>query len=170
MTQIRFETLDGRWLEGVQRLVDDAEAVRFTRIPEHPPEGFASNWIRRYETGSEDGTKQGFAAVDADGRFVGLALAPEINRETEQLELGYMVLAEARGRGVGSQILALLTEWAFREARAKRATLIIDVENVASQRVAERCGYTLEGVMRSTYLKAGRRIDAGLWSRLPTDP
>ena len=45
----------------------------------------------------------------------------------------------------------------------------IDVENRASARVAERCGYVLEGVMRSSYLKDDVRVNAGLWSRLPTD-
>jgi len=64
----------------------------------------------------------------------------------------------------------LLTAWAFAQFGAMRAYLIIDVENRASERVAERCGYRREGVMRSTHLKQGRRIDAGLWSRLPSDP
>jgi hypothetical protein len=36
--------------------------------------------------------------------------------------------------------------------------------------VAERGGYRLEGVMRSIHVKQGRRADAQLWSRLPTDP
>jgi RimJ/RimL family protein N-acetyltransferase len=47
--------------------------------------------------------------------------------------------------------------------------LIIDVDNEPSRRVAERCGYRHEGDMRSIHLKGGRRIDAGLWSRLPAD-
>jgi RimJ/RimL family protein N-acetyltransferase len=66
-------------------------------------------------------------------------------------------------------MLARLTRWALAELRALRVTLIIDVENRASSRVAERCGYVLEGVMRSSYLKDEVRVDAGLWSRLPTD-
>jgi hypothetical protein len=36
--------------------------------------------------------------------------------------------------------------------------------------VAERCGYVLEGIMRSSHLKDDVRVDAGLWSRLPSDP
>ena len=47
---------------------------------------------------------------------------------------------------------------------------VIDVANGASKRVAERCGYELEGVMRSTYLKQGRRTDAELWSRIRRTP
>jgi RimJ/RimL family protein N-acetyltransferase len=66
-------------------------------------------------------------------------------------------------------MLRALTSWAFAQG-ALRATLIIGVDNPASERVAERCGYVREGVMRSVYFKAGQRIDAGLWSRLPTDP
>jgi RimJ/RimL family protein N-acetyltransferase len=64
----------------------------------------------------------------------------------------------------------LLTEWAFAEAGAQRIQLVIDVENPGSRRVAERCGYVLEGVMRSVAFKNGRRIDVELWSRLPSDP
>ncbi|HUB04584.1 MAG TPA: GNAT family protein [Solirubrobacteraceae bacterium] len=56
------------------------------------------------------------------------------------------------------------------ELGAVRSYLIIDVDNRASERVAERCGYVREVVMRSIHLKQGRRIDAGLWSRLPSDP
>ena len=63
-----------------------------------------------------------------------------------------------------------MTRWAFGELDALRITLIIDVENRASTRVAERCGYVLEGVMRSSHLKGDVRVDAALWSRLPSDP
>jgi RimJ/RimL family protein N-acetyltransferase len=47
--------------------------------------------------------------------------------------------------------------------------LIIDVTNEASRKVAQRSGYAFEGVMRSIHLKQGRRVDAELWSKLPSD-
>jgi RimJ/RimL family protein N-acetyltransferase len=168
--EVRLELLDERWLDDVSELVADPQVLRFTRIPEPPPPDFARSWIDRYTEGRLDGRCEGFAAVSGDGRFVGLALAPEIDLDAGELELGYIVAAEARGRGLATEILRLLTEWAFQTLRAQRAFLIIDVDNRASQRVAERCGYRHEGVMRSIHLKGDRRIDAGLWSRLPTDP
>jgi RimJ/RimL family protein N-acetyltransferase len=79
------------------------------------------------------------------------------------------VPAHARGRGVATEMLRQLTQWAFDEAGALRIVLIIDVENVASEKVAARCGYVREGVMRSSHLKQGIRIDAAIWSRLPSD-
>jgi RimJ/RimL family protein N-acetyltransferase len=167
---IRLECLDERWVDDVADLVADPGVRQFTRIPEPPPEGFARSWIDVYEAARRDGSREGFAALDGDGRFVGLGLAPEIDREGGELELGYIVAREARRRGVATEILRLLTRWAFDEVKAQRAYLIIDVENPASARVAERCGYRLEGVMRSIHVKQGRRADAGLWSRLPGDP
>jgi RimJ/RimL family protein N-acetyltransferase len=167
---VRLERLDDRWLDEVADLVADPDVRRFTRIEEPPPEGFARSWIDAYETGRRDGSREGFAVLDAEGRFVGLGLAPQIDREGRELELGYIVAAQARGRGLGTEILRQLTRWAFDELEAQRVYLIIDVENPASARVAERCGYRLEGIMRSIHLKQGQRIDAGLWSRLPGDP
>ena len=60
--------------------------------------------------------------------------------------------------------------WAFAEIGARRITLVIDVRNGASQRVAQRVGYVRDGLMRSIAFKADQRIDAELWSRLPSDP
>lgn len=170
MADVRLERLDERWVDEVAALVADPEVRRFTRIAEPPPEGFADTWISAYDAGRRDGTRDGFAAVERDGRFVGLGLAPHIDRSAGELELGYIVDRAARGRGVATRILDLLTQWAFEEVEAQRVYLIIDVENPASARVAERCGYRREGIMRSIHVKQGQRADAGLWSRLPGDP
>jgi RimJ/RimL family protein N-acetyltransferase len=163
---VRLEPLSEAHLGGVDALLADPDVLRFTRVPEPPPPDFARAWLRMYETAREQGSRDAFAAVDGDGRFLGLALAPEIDRAGRQLELGYIVAPEARGRGVATEVLRLLTDWAFTEAGALRVELVIDVANTASERVAERCGYVREGVMRSIHLKQGIRVDAGLWSRI----
>lgn len=168
---LRLVPLDETHLAGVRALLDDPETLRFTRIPEPVPDGFAQQWLERYEQGRCDGTREAFAAIDGEGAFVGLGLAPEIDREAGELELGYIVARSARGRGVATELLRRLTEWAFADAGALRIRLIIDVDNAASARAAQRCGYVREGVMRSIYVKSSRpRVDAALWSRLPSDP
>jgi RimJ/RimL family protein N-acetyltransferase len=157
-----------RHLGNIGELIADPEVLNFTRIPEPPPDGFARQWLDRYERGREDGTAEAFA-IEEDGRFLGLALAPTIDRPGGEVELGYIVARSARGRGVGTEALAALTRWAFDGLGAQRSVLIIDVENAPSKRIAERCGYQREGVMRSIHLKQDRRVDAELWSRLPSD-
>jgi RimJ/RimL family protein N-acetyltransferase len=168
--ELRLEPLSARHLDDLDALSRDPEVLRFTRVPEPPPPGFARNWLARYEAGRRAGTAEGFAAVAADGAFLGLALAPDIDVEGRQLELGYIVAASARGRGVATAMLGALTRWAFAEAGALRAYLLIETGNAASLRVAARCGYVQEGVLRSLHLKQDRRADVALWSRLPSDP
>jgi RimJ/RimL family protein N-acetyltransferase len=168
---VKLEPLGDEHLPGLQAITGDPEAVRFTRLPEPVPDGFAASWLARYVQGRADGTGYGFAAVDDDGRFLGVGLAPHVDAETREVELGYIVAREARGRGVATEMVRQLTRWAFDELGALRVYLLIDVANAASLRVAERCGYTHEGVLRSVYLKPGAgRIDQAVWSRLPSDP
>jgi len=54
--------------------------------------------------------------------------------------------------------------------KSGKTWLEIDIANPASERVAERYGYRLEGVRRSAHFKEGRRADVGVWSRLRDDP
>jgi RimJ/RimL family protein N-acetyltransferase len=168
--EVRLEPLSARHLDDLDALAHDPDVLRFTRVPEPVPPGFARTWLARYEAGRRDGTAEGFAAVGPDGTFLGLALAPDIDVEGRQLELGYIVAPSARGRGVATAILRQLTRWAFAELGALRAYLLIETGNAASIRVAERCGYVQEGVLRSVHLKQDRRADLTLWSRLPSDP
>jgi RimJ/RimL family protein N-acetyltransferase len=43
------------------------------------------------------------------------------------------------------------------------------VDNLGSQRLAQRCGFQREGVERKSIWLHGRRADAILWSLLPED-
>ena len=60
----------------------------------------------------------------------------------------------------------VLTAWAFTELPLERIELLIDVANPASEIVAQRCGYTREGVLSWTYLKPGLRSDTIVYSKL----
>ncbi len=49
----------------------------------------------------------------------------------------------------------------------KRVTALISVDNPASSRVAEKVGYTFEGVLRSVHHHGDERLDLESWSILP---
>jgi RimJ/RimL family protein N-acetyltransferase len=151
-------------------MLEDPDVLRFTRVPEPVPEGFVRSWLARYEEGRGEGIREAFAIEDEEGGVLGLAFAPTIDRETRTAELGYLVAPAARGRGVATETLRRLTDWAFDELGMLRLELFISVDNVASKRVAEHCGYVREGVLRSLHFKQGTREDTEIWSRLPTDP
>jgi RimJ/RimL family protein N-acetyltransferase len=151
-------------------MITDADVLRFTRVPDPIPDGWAETWLASYERGRSEGTREGFAIVGEDGEFLGIAVAPDVDRPARTAELGYVLAPSARGRGVATEALELLTRWAFEEVGIERAQLYISTDNVASKRVAEKAGYVFEGVLRSMHFKGDLREDTEVWSRLPSDP
>jgi RimJ/RimL family protein N-acetyltransferase len=166
----RLTPLAARHLPALRDLVQDPDVQRFTRVPVPAPPEWIETWLAFYEQGREDGTREGFAIEDPGGAFLGLVFAVTIDAEAATTELGYVVAPAARGRGLASRALLELTDWAFRERDMLRAELKISTANEASKRVARRCGYACEGVLRSMYVKPGLREDLELWSRLASDP
>jgi RimJ/RimL family protein N-acetyltransferase len=148
----------------------DPDIVEYTRIPSDAGAEFVRTWLQRYETGWDDGTRAGFAVRPAEGgEVLGFAAFVSLDLEARQGEIGYALPPHGRGRGAATRSVDLLTRWGFDELELIRIELWIDVRNEASARVAERCGYRLDGVLRSMHFKEGRRQDFAIWSRLASD-
>ena len=90
-----------------------------------------------------------------------------LSREQGTALVGYWLTPQARGRGVASAAVRLLAQWGFTTLALARIELTCAPDNDASARVAARCGFVREGVMRSHMaFKSGRR-DTVLFSLLP---
>jgi RimJ/RimL family protein N-acetyltransferase len=112
-------------------------------------------------------------ADDEDGHYLGEILlflrTPEAG-EVGIGEIAYVVAPAARGDGIATAAVSVLSEWAFARLRLERLQLSIRPDNLASRRVAEKAGYTYEGMLRSSKLIRGKRVDAALYSLLPREP
>lgn len=140
----------------------DEEVLRFTRTPHPMPDGWLGEWLSRL-----DGDHRvGWAVLDDAGTFVGYAVTGPIDRVGLEVELGYAISPWARGRGVATETLREMTRWAFDQGM-QRVTALVSVDNRASSRVAEKAGYTFEGVLRSVHSIDRRRSDLECWSILP---
>src|SRR5262249_6463598 len=167
---IRVEPIGKKHLDGLAELGRDPDVSRNTRVPEPWQEGFEHTWVEAYERGRRDGTRDGFSIVDAEtSSFLGIAGLVSIEPDAKQGEIGYALAPEARGRGLAPRALDLVTRYALGELGLERVELQIATDNDASIRVAERCGYRREGVLRSLYIKRGRRGDFVIYSKLPGD-
>src|SRR5262249_45432202 len=124
-----------------------------------------------YEQGWEDGSRAGFAIVDSEsGTFLGMIAFVVLRLDRMEAEVGYLVAPEVRGRGVANRALKLLTRWGFDDVGLERIELRAELENRASLKVAEGCGYVREGTLRGVHLKGVRRGDMALYARLAADP
>jgi RimJ/RimL family protein N-acetyltransferase len=165
---VRLEPLDRRFVRDFDALTGDPDVIRFTRVPAGRTDGFAASWIDTYVKAWSDGSRAGFAIVDAtSGAFLGMVGLVQLDLGMGEGELGYIVAPESRGRGVAGRAIRLLAEWAFGEVGLSRIEAWIDVENDRSKRVVERLGFTFEGIRRSVHFKDGERADMAIYSLLP---
>ncbi len=82
--------------------------------------------------------------------------------------VGYWCAPEARGKGTTTRALRRLCRYAFDDLRLERLDLTADIDNAASQRVAEKVGFRREGVLRSHLRHPdGYRRDSVSFSLLP---
>ena len=64
------------------------------------------------------------------------------------VEIGMWVRADEAGRGLGTRALQAMVDWADADWPVHKLTWHCDSRNLASARVAEKCGFQLEGRLR----------------------
>jgi RimJ/RimL family protein N-acetyltransferase len=163
---LRFPSVDD--VDGILPAFTDPELREAGNLPAFDREGLLAS-IEELPVLAERGRLLALAAVDAgSGEVVGGGTLHHLDSERRIVEIGYFVLPHARRRGVATTVARLLAEHAF-SLGIERVAAYVNVGNTASERVAERAGFTREGVVRSMPKPDGRRIDKTLFSLLPSD-
>ncbi|MGD2051605.1 MAG: GNAT family protein [Acidimicrobiia bacterium] len=84
-------------------------------------------------------------------------------------EIGYWVRSDEAGRGICTEATAHVLAVAFEELRLHRVTMRIAVGNRASERVAEKLGFLLEGTLRGEVKIGDRWLDHTVWGLLDNE-
>lgn len=86
-------------------------------------------------------------------------------------ELSYQLYDDRfAGRGYVTEAVQLLTDYLFGAKKQHRIQLVIVPQNAASRRIAEKCGFVLEGTARGAFFNGGRNQDVLVYSLLRDDP
>lgn len=96
----------------------------------------------------------GFAATDADGVVLGLALARSAAGEAELLTLA--TLPEARRRGIAWQLMQSVLERTW-QGDAQRLVLEVSAINQTALGLYRRCGFEEIGLRRDYYARDGKQ-------------
>jgi RimJ/RimL family protein N-acetyltransferase len=102
-------------------------------------------------------------------RFCGVIALNKIDHTARAGWIGYWIAADHRARGIATAAGRLVVRWAFDSVGIERLSLTAEPGNVASRRVAEKCGFVPEGVMRSAVRGRRGRSDSVLFGLLPSD-
>ncbi|MFJ6634245.1 GNAT family N-acetyltransferase [Streptomyces sp. NPDC091376] len=84
-------------------------------------------------------------------------------------EIGFWMAKEHRGRGYATEMVLAMARWAFTDLACTRLEWRAEVGNTASRGVAEKAGFTVEGVQRSGFHGRGTLRDCWIASLLPSD-
>ena len=84
----------------------------------------------------------------SSGRYLGGTGFHDPEWDVRKFEIGYWVRPSAMGAGYVTEAVKVLTRAAFEHFAANRVEIHCDTRNERSRRVAERCGFVLEGTLR----------------------
>jgi RimJ/RimL family protein N-acetyltransferase len=77
--------------------------------------------------------------------------------------------AEHRGKGGATEAVRLLVCYLFENKRVNRIRLVIHPDNLASRRLAEKCGFRHEGTARGAWYHQGVHQDVEIYAVLHED-
>lgn len=83
------------------------------------------------------------------GQVVGSSGLHQIDWQARKFEIGYWVRTSCQQQGYVTEAVHAITDFAIRELSANRIQIRCDAHNLRSAKVAERCGFTLEGILRN---------------------
>ncbi|HEX9069829.1 MAG TPA: GNAT family protein [Ktedonobacterales bacterium] len=140
----------GRWLGWAEdmRTLDDAEtfiARGLTRLAEDD-----LPWVGIWQ----------------DGHLVGGLLFFPVVRQVKSTEIGYWLSEAATGKGLMTRAARAMLGYAFEKLGLNKVGLQAEVENTPSRAVADRLGFTFEGVHRDAWTNGARLIDLAEYSLL----
>jgi ribosomal-protein-alanine N-acetyltransferase len=167
-------------LSGPGFVLREFAAADFAAARELERDPAAARWVPPLPAGDGPGVVEFYERSRLDGELLHLVVADPASSgylgetmvavgEHGVGEVGCCIVPAARGRGIATGTLRVLTDWAFVELGLGRVQVFVGVENLAALRLAEASGFRREGVLRGYWEEDGRRLDAIVLARLPED-
>lgn len=97
--------------------------------------------------------------IDVDGEAVGNIGLFDVDELARHAEVGIALLPSARGRGIGTEAMTQILEFAFVRSNLRRVHLEVIASNAAAIRSYEKAGFVVEGRQREHAWVRGRYED-----------
>ena len=105
----------------------------------------------------------------SDDRLIGSFGLRRTDWRARATEVGYWVAQWARGEGLAVEAVMAISRWLFVEQRFERLVLRAAAANLPSQRVAEKAGFTREGIARNAGFTNAGRVDLVVFGLIASD-
>lgn len=143
----------GKWFDWVYR-VDSVEKMR----------EFIQKSLKVF---AEDGLP--LVGIWQDDELVGGIYFFPVDKHISATEIGYWLGGAAAGRGLMSRAIRAMLGYVFEDVKINRIGLQAELTNTRSRAVAERLGFTFEGIRRQVWVHGGQRMDMASYAMLAED-
>ncbi|NVP17563.1 GNAT family N-acetyltransferase [Candidatus Gracilibacteria bacterium] len=104
-----------------------------------------------------------------NNKIIGKVGIIKYEEDIDSMELGYWIGKEFWGKGYIPECVEKIKDFGFSQLGINRIVLIATKENLKSRRVAEKCGFKLDGIIRGNALVKGKIVDKAIYTFLKDD-
>jgi len=166
-----METVIRQWKnEDLQKLVSQANNINvWNNLRNYFPHPYTEEHGKAWLEKVVDALPAINMAIEADGKLVGgIGLILNGDVYIKSAEIGYWLGEQYWGKGIATEAVRQMTEYAFYYFDLVRLYAEVFETNKASMRVLEKNGYYLEGVRRKAVFKNNVLMDDYIWVKLKT--
>ena len=80
-------------------------------------------------------------------------------------EIGYFIDRDFQGKGIATEAVGQLEKIGYERLDLQRITILMDIRNLASERVAQKSGYEKEGIMKKVHRMGEDYYDCFLYAK-----
>lgn len=110
-----------------------------------------STFIKENIEKHSKGTYHPFVIIDEDESIIGYIDIKNIDMKIPKAEIGYFIDHNFVSKGIITNAVKNISDYFFEKMKFEKLFLRAHSENTASRKVAEKCGFKVEGVLRSDY-------------------
>ena len=156
-------------IEPIFNACQDPTISAFTRVPYPYDRELAEEFVRGSDIAYR--AHQGVVfAIEYQGAFAGTIGLHSIQLTDHCAEIGYWIEKSHREKGIATEAVKALLNFALNIAEFRRIEAMADFDNFASQRVMERAGMVRDALLRNRVTKPdGRQIDMVLFSTVSSE-
>ena len=132
-------------IDALVAICQDPAIPRWTRVPQPYTRRDAEAWIAVSELDLQAGHAIDWFAVDDQDEVLASLAIQHIRADERIGEVGYWVAAAARGQGIATRGVRLVTDWGLGALGLATLEIMTHEDNAASQGVARAAGYEHTG-------------------------
>jgi RimJ/RimL family protein N-acetyltransferase len=130
--------------QAIHRFCSLWEVARYTaRIPHPYPAGSAERFIYATREANTSGRDLTLVIAPSKGKRETIGSISLESRGSDRLTLGFVLAPEAWGKGLATEATQAIVKAGFRLTAAVEILASVRVENAASRRVLEKCGFEM---------------------------